>query len=167
MSCDELMLIGEATDAVGSVDRADPGRRAAGEWSWGRSLPQAVTFAQRPRRPRRPWRAWWWSSSFLVLPRVVLLETSRRIRPRPLGGIGTSGPSARVDYLEEDAHSGEAAQFGGPTGARRHGAGRSTSRAGRGAHRGSGSASGRTRSRCPSESGRVPRIRQPGRGRFG
>jgi len=33
MSCDVLILVEESTDAVASVDLADPGRRAAGEWS--------------------------------------------------------------------------------------------------------------------------------------
>jgi hypothetical protein len=33
MSCDVLILVEESTDAVASVDLADPGRRAAGEWT--------------------------------------------------------------------------------------------------------------------------------------
>jgi hypothetical protein len=33
MSCDVLIFVEEATDAVASVDLADPGRRAAREWS--------------------------------------------------------------------------------------------------------------------------------------
>ena len=32
MSCDVLIIVEESTDAVVSVDLADPGRGAAGEW---------------------------------------------------------------------------------------------------------------------------------------
>src|SRR4051812_1411341 len=42
ISCDLLILVEEATDAVASVNFVDPGRRVAGERSQGSSLTQAA-----------------------------------------------------------------------------------------------------------------------------
>ena len=41
-SCDVLIFVEEAADAVVSLDLADLGRRAVGEWPCGSSLPQAA-----------------------------------------------------------------------------------------------------------------------------
>jgi hypothetical protein len=42
MSCDVLIFVEEAADAVVSVDLADVGRRAVGEWPCGSCLAQAA-----------------------------------------------------------------------------------------------------------------------------
>jgi hypothetical protein len=42
MSCDVLIFVEEAADAVAPLDLADLGRRAVGKWPCGRRLPQAA-----------------------------------------------------------------------------------------------------------------------------